>query len=141
MIRRVGGDLPSLLLMASNNVRSFRGKKPFHKSPDGQEADSSPAEERNELSLSPTGLIDVSVILEVIPYPVALWSLDRRSCIFNHPTRELLGFSDDDFIKNGSLWMDHVHPQDQDVFASAWRKLQAGEKKIGCRYRFFPKNE
>src|SRR5215813_14722961 len=118
-------------LMASNNVRSFRVKKPFHKSPDGQEVGSNPAEERNSPSLSPTNLIDVSIILEVIPYPVALWSLDRRSCIFNHPTRELLGFSDDDFIKNGSLWMDHVHPQDRDVFASAWRKLQAGEKKIG----------
>jgi PAS fold len=127
--------------MASNNIRSFRGKKPFHKSPDDREADLSPAEERNSFSLSPTSLIDVSIILEVIPYPVALWSLDRRSCIFNHPTRELLGFSDDDFIKNGSLWMDRIHPQDQDAFASAWRKLQAGEKKIDCRYRFLPNNK
>jgi hypothetical protein len=127
--------------MASNNIRSFRGKTPFHKSPDDREADLSPAEERNSFSLSPTSLIDVSIILEVIPYPVALWSLDRRSCIFNHLTRELLGFSDDDFIKNGSLWTDRIHPQDQDAFASAWRKLQAGEKKIDCRYRFLPKNE
>src|SRR5215510_2953133 len=95
-----GRFTPRFLLMASNNVRSFRGKKPFHKSPDGQEADLSPAEERNSLSLSPTGLIDVSIILEVIPYPVALWSLDRRSCMFNHPTRELFGFSEDEFLQN-----------------------------------------
>src|SRR5262245_41047573 len=114
--------------MASNNVRSFREKKPFDKSPNGEERVTTSTEERNSLSLSPTSLIDVSIILEVIPYPVALWSLDRRSCIFNHPTRELLGFSGDDFIKNGSLWMDRVHPQDRDAFASAWRKLQAGEK-------------
>jgi len=141
MIRRVGGDLPSLLLMASNNVRSFRGKKPFNKSPDGQEVDLSPAEERNSLSLSPTGLIDVTILLEVIPYPVALWSLDRRSCMFNHPARELLGFSEDEFLQNSSLWTDRIHPQDRDVFASTWRKLQAGEKKVACRYRFLPKNE
>src|SRR5262249_28386540 len=121
--------------------RFFQGKKPFHKSPDGQEVGSNSAEERNFLSLSPTNLIDVSIILEVIPYPVALWSLDRRSCRLNHSARELLGFSDDDFIKNGSLWTDRVHPQDRDAFASAWRKLQAGEKKIACRYRFLPKNE
>src|SRR5215475_13532565 len=126
--------------MASNNVRSFRGKKPFHKSPDGQEVGSSPAEERNSIFLSPTSLIDVSMILEVIPYPVALWSLDRRSCIFNHPTRELLGFSDEDFIKNGSLWTDRIHPQDRDAFVSAWRNLQAGDKKVDCRYRFLAKN-
>src|SRR5215472_14556646 len=99
--------------MASNNVRSFQGKKPFHKSPDGQEVGSNSAEERNFLSLSPTNLIDVSIILEVIPYPVALWSLDRRSCIFNRPTRELLSFSDDDFNQNSSLWMDRIHPHDR----------------------------
>src|SRR5215475_5197662 len=127
--------------MASHNVRSFRGKKPFHKSPNGEEPGLIPAEEGNSHSLSLTSLIDVNVILEVIPYPVALWSLDRRSCIFNHPTRELLGFSDDDFIKNGSLWTDRVHPQDREAFASAWRKLQAGEKKIAYRYRFLPKHE
>src|SRR5262245_36575883 len=107
--------------MASNNVKSFRGKKPFQKLPDGQEAHSSLAEKRNLLSLSPTGLIDVSVILEVIPYPVALWSLNRRLCMFNHHARELLGFSEDEFLRNGSLWTDRIHPQDRDAFASAWR--------------------
>jgi len=48
-------------------------------------------EESNSFSSSSTGLVDAGLILEVIPYPVALWSLDRRSCIFNHPSRELLG--------------------------------------------------
>jgi K+-sensing histidine kinase KdpD len=126
--------------MAPNNIRSFRGKKPFQKLPDGPAPALPPPEERNSPSSSSTGLIDVSVILEVIPYPVALWSLDRRSCIFNHPTRELLGFSDDDFHQNNSLWTDRIHPQDRDAFVSAWSKLRAGEKKVACRYRFLPKN-
>ena len=126
--------------MTSNNVRSLRGKKPFQKLPDGSAPVSPSAEDQNSLYSSATRLVDVSVILEVIPYPVALWSLDRRSCIFNHPTRELLGFSDDDFNQNSSLWMDRIHPQDRDAFVSAWSSLQAGDKKIACRYRFLAKN-
>jgi K+-sensing histidine kinase KdpD len=98
-------------------------------------------EESNSFSSSSTGLVDAGLILEVIPYPVALWSLDRRSCIFNHPSRELLGFSDDDFRQNSSLWTDRIHPQDREAFVSAWAKLQAGEKKASCQYRFLPKNQ
>ena len=114
----------------------MRGKKYLQKSPDRPAPAVSTTVERN----SSTGLVDAGIILEVIPYPVALWSLDHRSCVFNHPTRELLGFSDDDFRQNSSLWTDRIPPQDRDVFASAWRGIQAGEKKISCQYRFLPKN-
>jgi K+-sensing histidine kinase KdpD len=126
--------------MAPDNVRSLRGKKLFQKSPDHPPPVLPSIEERNALASSP-GLIDVSIILEVIPYPVALWSLDRRSCIFNHPTRELLGFSAEDFHQNNSLWTDRIHSQDRDTFVSAWKKLQAGGKKVSCQYRFRPKNQ
>src|SRR5262245_42726987 len=126
--------------MASNNIRSLRGKKLFQKLPDGSAPVASSPEDQDSLYSPSTGLVDVSVILEVIPYPVALWSLDRRSCIFNHPTRQLLGFSDDDFHQNSSLWIDRIHPQDRDAFVSAWSNLQAGDKKIDCRYRFLAKN-
>src|SRR5262249_59563112 len=97
-------------------------------------------DDQNSLDSSAFGLVDVRVILEVIPYTVALWSLDRRSCIFNHPTRELLRFSDDDFNQNSSLWMDRIHLQERDAFVSPWSNLQAGDKKIACRYRFLAKN-
>src|SRR4030095_2112342 len=103
MRRRVGEDLPHFVLMASNNVRSLRGKKPVQKSPDCPAPVLPPTEEPNSLASPYSGLVDVSIILEVIPYPVALWSLDRRSCIFNHLTRELLGFSEDDFHQNKLL--------------------------------------
>jgi signal transduction histidine kinase len=127
--------------MATSNLRSLRGKKPLQESPDGSAPVLPAAEERNAPASASTGLVDASIILEVIPYPVALWSLDRRSCLFNHPTRELLGFSDDDFRLNSSLWTDRLHPQDRDAFLSAWKKLQAGEKKLACQYRFLPKNQ
>ncbi len=123
--------------MATNNVRPLREKKHLQKSPDRPAPVLSTTDERN----SSTRLVDAGIILEVIPYPVALWSLDHRSCVFNHPTRELLGFSDDDFRQNSSLWMDRIPPQDRDVFVSAWRKLEAGEKQISCQYRFLPKNQ
>jgi PAS domain-containing protein len=124
--------------MPPDNVRSLRGKKQLQKSPDAK-APAATTEESKSLFLH--GLIDSRVILEVIPYPVALWSLDRRSCIFNHLTRELLGFSDDEFRQNDSLWTDRIHPQDRNAFTSAWADLEAGEKKVSCEYRFLPKGQ
>jgi PAS domain-containing protein len=127
--------------MAANNLRSLRGKKQLQKPLDAPKL-SAPIRENSD-SLSPvssTGLVDAGMILEVIPYPVALWSLDRRSCIFNHPTRELLGFAEDDFRQNNSLWTERIVPQDRPAFVSAWRKLQAAEKKVSCNYRFLPRN-
>ena len=128
--------------MAPNNVRPLRGKKQLQKSPEG----SAPAlpitgETSSLSSSSKTGLVDAGMILEVIPYPVALWSLDRRSCLFNYPTRKLLGFSEDDFRQNSSLWMDRIHPQDRPDFVSTWTKLQTGERKVSCKYRFLPKSQ
>jgi K+-sensing histidine kinase KdpD len=126
--------------MAPNNIRSLRGQKQLQKSPDRPASALPSTGEGNSAASVSTGLFDASIILEVIPYPVALWSLDRRSCIFNHPTRELLGFSDDDFRQNSSLWTDRIHSQDREAFVSSWAKLQAGEKKVSCQYRFLPRN-
>jgi PAS domain-containing protein len=127
--------------MAPNNVRSLRGKKELQKSPDSPAVALPAIADSNSFSSSSTGLVDAALILEVIPYPVALWSLDRRSCILNHPTRELLGFSDDDFRQNSSLWTERIHPQDREAFVSSWAKLQAGEKRVSCQYRLLPKNQ
>jgi PAS fold len=81
------------------------------------------------------------VALDIIPYPMALWSRDRSACIFNEPTRELLGFSEDDFRSNSFLWTDRIHPEDRTAVISAWQKLQGGEKKVSYKYRFFPKSQ
>ena len=113
--------------MAPDNVRTLHGKKQLRKpSPATLPA----SEEGNLLAALTTGLVNASI--GVIPYPVALWSFDRRSCIFNKPTLELLGFSEEEFSKNSSLWMERIQAQDRDGFLIAWGKLQAGEKKVSC---------
>jgi PAS fold len=127
--------------MTRDNIRPLRGKKPLPKLQDGPASIVPATEPANPPGSSSTGLIDASIILEVIPYPVALWSLDRRSCIFNQPTRVLLGFMEDDFLANSSLWIERIHPQDRSAFLSTWAKLQAGEKKVYCNYRFLPKSQ
>ena len=128
--------------MAPNNVRPLRGKKQLQKLPEGSASALPVTGESSSLSSSSkTGLVDAGMILEVIPYPVALWSLDRRSCVFNHPTRKLLGFSEDDFRQNSSLWAERIHPQDRSDFLSTWTKLQTGERKVLCKYRFLPKSQ
>jgi K+-sensing histidine kinase KdpD len=126
--------------MASNNIRTLHGKKQLPKS-SASSVTLPASEEGNLLVSSSTGLVDVGIILGAIPYPVALWSFDRRSCIFNHPTRELLGFSEEEFREKSSLWMERIQAQDRDGFLMAWEKLQAGEKKVSCQYRFLPKNQ
>ena len=126
--------------MAPDNIRTLRGKRQLPKSIDSPTT-LTVAEERNRSPSPSSGLVDAGIILEVIPYPVALWSLDRRSCIFNHPTRELLGFSEEEFCANNSLWTERIPSQDRREFMAAWRKLQAGEEKISCQYRFVSKNQ
>ena len=126
--------------MAPDNIRTLRGKRQLPKSIDSS-ATLPVAEARNPSPSASAGLVDAGIILEVIPYPIALWSFDRRSCIFNHPTRELLGFSEAEFRVNHSLWTERIPAQDRGEFMAAWRKLQAGEEKISCQYRFLSKNQ
>jgi two-component sensor histidine kinase len=127
--------------MAQDNIRQLRGKKHLQKSADSLVSALPPANVNDSPAPASARLIDASIILDVIPYPVALWSPDHRSCIFNHPTRELLGSSEEDFSGNSSLWLERIHPQDRSDFLSAWAKLQAGEKKVSCTYRFLPKGQ
>ena len=126
--------------MAPDNVRTLREKKRLPKASESP-ATLPAAEDGKPLASTSTGLFDAGIILEVIPYPVALWSTDRRSCIFNHPTRELLGFSEKEFRENNSLWTERIPAQDRGEFIKAWRMLQAGEKKVSYQYRFLPKNQ
>jgi signal transduction histidine kinase len=122
----------------ASNVRPFLGRKRYHK-PLDDAASSLLTEEQNSLwgSLK-AGLVEAGSILELIPCPVALWSRDRRLCVFNDSTRQLLGFCEHDFRKNPSLWTDRILPRDRAAFLTEWTKLQRGEKRISCSYRFLP---
>jgi signal transduction histidine kinase len=86
------------------------------------------------------GLIEAGTAIEFVPYPAALWSLDRHSCFFNDDARELLGFCEHDFNQDAALWLERIHPDDRKEFLRAWQSLQAGETRVSSRYRFQPKN-
>lgn len=124
----------------ANNVRSFSGRKQYQE-PLNDTAYSIFTEEQNSLWVSlKAGLVEAGAIFELIPCPVALWSRDRRLCVFNDSTRQLLGFCEHDFRENPSLWTDRIPPRDRAGFVSEWTKFQRGEKRISCAYRFLPKH-
>lgn len=128
--------------MAANNLRSLPDKKAPGK-PAASSASAPTLTNGNDFLSSPeqTRDVDTESALNIVPHPMALWSRDRRDCVFNGPARELLGFSEHDFRSNTSLWMDRVHPGDRAAVTSAWQKLEAGEKKVSYKYRFLPKHQ
>ena len=120
--------------MAVNHLRSVPGKKANLKT--GGEV--APQAFANE----PKAAFDqAAAFLDHAPLPAALWSRDRQWRVFNGLTRQLLGFCEHDFGPSGSLWMDRVHPDDQQGFLAAWNKLQNGEARISWQYRFLPKHK
>jgi PAS domain-containing protein len=88
-----------------------------------------------------TARLEAGVILAGAPYPMGLWSLDRRYCVFNSLARELLGYGEDEILRHAELYLDRIHPEDRHDFLSAWKKLRDGETRASCRYRFRPKGE
>jgi hypothetical protein len=120
--------------MAVNHLRSVPGKKANPKTGGEVEAEVFANEPK-------TAFDPAAAILDHLPVPAALWSRNRQWCVFNDLTRQLLGFCEHDFGPTGSLWMDRVHPDDQEGFLTAWNKLQTGEVRISCQYRFLPKDK
>jgi hypothetical protein len=79
-----------------------------------------------------------NAVLDAHCCPTALWSLDRAECLFNSPTVELFGFQDNDVCADPKLWVARIDERDRDAFITSWQRLQNGESKIVCRYRFNP---
>jgi signal transduction histidine kinase len=82
------------------------------------------------------GRLQCGAFLDGAPYPMALWSLDRRSCVLNSPARELLGISEDDIGARTETYLDRIEPADRQNFLSAWKKLSDGQSQASCCYRF-----
>lgn len=78
--------------------------------------------------------------LESFPCAIALWTPDRLSCVFNGRAKKLLGFLEEDFQKDPSLWISRIHLQDRAKVRTAWQKLIDGEKATTCDFRFTPRN-
>ncbi|HEY7219313.1 MAG TPA: PAS domain-containing protein [Candidatus Binatia bacterium] len=75
-------------------------------------------------------------VLDAIPCAVVVWNRDHAAMVVNRGAREMFGFEAGELEANPSLWMNHIHAEDRDLFSAAWNKLMAGEKKISCDYRF-----
>ncbi|MPZ76279.1 MAG: PAS domain-containing protein [Deltaproteobacteria bacterium] len=126
--------------MTASNLRTLRGSKEKQNPPTRGDLMRPASEERSAGSLR-TAPVEAGTVIELLPIPAALWSLDRRSCVFNDATRELLGFCEHDFLQDHSLWLDRIHQEDRKEFLSAWKNLQSGATKASLRYRFLPKNQ
>jgi PAS fold len=126
--------------MAANHLKSVSGSKPQKTNPRAA-SEAFLTDKNNRCWPSKAGLVRAGAVLEFMPCSVALWSHDRSLCVFNDSTRQLLGFCERDFRQTTSLWLNRVHPQDRDRLVSAWNKLQQGEGKISCQYRFLPKHQ
>jgi hypothetical protein len=85
-------------------------------------------------------MMPVGLLLEFFPSPAALWSADRRECVFNSATQSLLGYSENSFCADHGLWLERIEIRDRKAFLSAWKSLQGGKRKISCQYRFAPKD-
>ncbi len=120
--------------MATNHLRSVPGRKA---KPNAAGVAAPEVFNGEELK---AGLAQAGIILDQVPCAAALWSRDRRFCVFNDAFRQLLGFCEHDLGQATSMWMDRIHPEDRERVATAWNKLQNGGPKISCGYRFLPKH-
>lgn len=84
--------------------------------------------------------IEAGLLVNGTPYPAALWSLDRRFCVFNPLVNELLGYSEQEISHHPELYIDRIHPEDRAIFLLAWHKVCGGAKSASCQYRFTPKH-
>jgi hypothetical protein len=127
--------------MTASNVRNFHGGRQKQNSP-GRAGPALPESERGVRfgSLIPDR-IPAAAVIELSQCAAALWSMDRQSCFFNDAARSLLGFCEHDFGQDPSLWLDRIPVEDRAGFLSASQKLQTGESRASCRYRFVPKGQ
>lgn len=110
------------MTMTGSYLRSVQGGKDVLKSADAAEIKAA--------------LVQSGTVLALLPYPAALWSADRRFCVFNDSGKQLLEFDERELEQASALWTDRIHPADRHGFVTAWRQFQSGATKITCEYRF-----
>jgi len=82
----------------------------------------------------------VRAFWEMIPCAISLWTRDRSYCLLNESAKRLFNYSEADFLNHPSLWMDRIHPDDQQNFLEVQERLVKSKSPVSCDYRFFPKN-
>jgi hypothetical protein len=76
---------------------------------------------------------------DLFPCAMIFWSARYSACVLNMEARRLTGFSTSDLQHTPSLWVSRIHARDRALFSATRERLQGGEKKVQCDYRFFPK--
>jgi hypothetical protein len=76
---------------------------------------------------------------DLFPCAMIFWSARYSACVLNKEARRLTGFSSSDLQHAPSLWVSRIHVRDRALFSATRERLQSGEKKVQCDYRFFPK--
>jgi len=77
---------------------------------------------------------------ELIPCAISLWSRERSYCLLNRSAKRLINYSETDFLNRPSLWVDRIHPDDQQNFLKSQERLAKSKSPVQCDYRFFPRN-
>ena len=81
---------------------------------------------------------DARPLVDALPFPAALWSRDHHPYALNRPACEMAGFTERDYLRRRSLWIDQIHVDDRDRFVSTWKSIQCGARSASCHYRFLP---
>jgi PAS fold len=77
---------------------------------------------------------------EMIPGAVSLWGHNRSFRLFNDSAKRLINYSEVDFLKHPSLWLERIHSDDRQKFCRSVETLVKGKSVARCDYRFFPGN-
>lgn len=85
-------------------------------------------------------LKSMRALLKISPCAISLWSRDRSSCLLNHAAKRLITFTEADFLNRRTLWIERIHPDDQESFSRFQQAVINAESSVHCDYRFFPKN-
>jgi nitrogen-specific signal transduction histidine kinase len=123
--------------MPLNNLRSLLEKRLQQYR--GSSSARAEAEDNLVSAILKSSAIQAGALLDVLPYPAAIWSPDRRLCVFNNPARQLFGFSEDDIRGNAALWVERIHPSDRSAYLSACKQLESGAQAASSKYRFSSK--
>jgi hypothetical protein len=76
---------------------------------------------------------------ELIPGAASLWSRNRSFCVLNNSATRLSNYSEAEFVRCPSLWIQRIHADDRANFLQSMKELDKGKSTAQCDYRFFPR--
>src|SRR5207247_10018910 len=110
--------------MATNHLRSVPGRKA---KPNAAGVAAPEVFNGEELK---AGLAQAGIILDQVPCAAALWSRDRRFCVFNDAFRQLLVFASIILGRRPPCGWIAFNRKIPNGFAPAWNKFQNGGQKF-----------